>query len=194
MRRLKTLMPEVCLNVHEGVSGQLDEWLASGRVDLAITNRHMDRISKDEDLLAEVPMYLVTSSARSSCPTTVQFSRLDGTPLALPAAPSEFRQSLSEHAIRHGLTLNVVFESESVALLKDIVHSGAAATILPMSGIRSEVVEGSLHATRLVAPDFVRKITLRAAPQHRLSRAARQVMWHINALVPPLVQEASLAR
>ena len=51
--------PGVRLHLTEGSSAQLEEWLAQGRLDLALLLREEDTASADEPVLVKLPLYLV---------------------------------------------------------------------------------------------------------------------------------------
>ncbi len=56
---LRARAPGVRLHFTEGFSGQLDEQLASGRLDIAVISRYGPAARQDEDVMGQVTTYLV---------------------------------------------------------------------------------------------------------------------------------------
>ena len=112
LRQVRARFPGVHLAVLEGSGGQLDEWLASGRVDFAILSRYGASAPAGEEALALVDTCLV---GKPGNPLTrapqVEFSRLDGIPLILPSVPNGLRVALGRIAQQEHIALSVVTAS-----------------------------------------------------------------------------------
>ncbi|WP_454736171.1 LysR family transcriptional regulator [Cupriavidus necator] len=183
--------PGVRLHVAEGFSGQLDEHLASGRLDMAVINRYGHGPRQDEDVLGQVGTYLVcTTTHPLARRPTVLFRELAGLPLVLPPAPNGLRSILDQHGRQQGISLDVVLEVESMATMKEVASGGHAMTILPFLGVEQEVRSGQLAAVEIVEPRLPRSITIGVTRHHPLSRASRLVLSRLHELVPALLQSS----
>ncbi|MGO4763289.1 LysR family transcriptional regulator [Cupriavidus sp. 2KB_3] len=182
---LRATAPGVRLRVAEGFSGQLDEELESGHLDLAVINRYGPGPRQGEDVLAEVATYLICAPGHplAGAPT-VPFRKLDGLPLVLPPAPNGLRSILDQHARQLGVSLDVALEVESLNTMKEVALAGGALTILPILAVDHEVAAGRLSAVEIVEPSLPRTIALGVTRHHPLSRAARLVLARLHELVP----------
>uniref|UniRef100_Q470A9 Regulatory protein, LysR:LysR, substrate-binding protein n=1 Tax=Cupriavidus pinatubonensis (strain JMP 134 / LMG 1197) TaxID=264198 RepID=Q470A9_CUPPJ len=182
---LRDTAPGVRLRVAEGFSGQLDEQLDSGHLDLAVINRYGPSPRQNEDVLATVANYLVSAPGHPlTAGPAVDFRRLDGVPLVLPPAPNGLRLILDQHARQQGVALDVALEVESLNAMKEVALSGHALTILPQLAVDDEVGAGRLAAAEIVKPQLPRAISLGVTQHHPLSRAARVVLSRLHDLVP----------
>ncbi|RLK38806.1 LysR family transcriptional regulator [Cupriavidus plantarum] len=182
---LRAQAPGVRLHVAEGFSGQLDEALESGHIDLALINRYGPGPRQDEDVLARVPTYLICTPAHPFARLTqLPFRKLDGIPLVLPPSPNGFRSILDQHARRLGIALDVALEVESLSTMREVALSGCALTILPRLAVAQDMEAGRLAAVEIVDPRMPRDIAMGVTRHHPLSRAARHVLSRLHDLVP----------
>lgn len=181
--------PGVRLRVSEGFSGQLDDGLERGHLDLAVINRYDPGPRKDADVLATVTTYLICSPKHAlAARATISFCELDGLPLVLPPVPNGLRSNLDLLARQHGISLEVAVEVETLNTMKAVAMSGHALTILPLLAVDEEVEAGRLAAVEITDPHLPRSISLGVTRHHPLSRAARFVVSRLHAIVPQVVQ------
>lgn len=185
---LRVSAPGVALHAAEGFSGNLDEQLANGRLDVAIINRYGPASGRGEEVLGTAETYLIGKAGSPLLAhETIPFKALAGVPLVLPSVPNGLRATLEHLSRRHGLRLDVVMDVDSSASMKDVALSGHAYTLLPMMAVNDERGRGTLGATRVVKPAIRRTIVLALTTQRPLSRAARHVAARIRELAPRLV-------
>ncbi|RZT35470.1 LysR family transcriptional regulator [Cupriavidus agavae] len=186
---LRKTAPGVRLRVIEGFSGQLDEQLDAGHLDLAVINRYGPSPRQNEDVLATVANYLIGKAGHPIAnQPAVDFKCLAGIPLVLPPAPNGLRLILDQHARQQGVTLDVALEVESLNAMKEVALSGHALIILPQLAVDDEVSAGRLVAAEIINPQLPRSISLGLTQHHPLSRAARLVLSRLHELIPPMTQ------
>jgi DNA-binding transcriptional LysR family regulator len=186
---LRASAPGVRLHVAEGFSGNLDEQLASGRLDLAVINRYGAAAARGEEVLGTAETCLVGKAGSALLAHgSVPFRALAGVPLVLPSVPNGLRQMLDQVARRHGVRLDIVMDVDSSSSMKDVALSGHACTLLPLMAVKEELARGTLGAATVVNPGIRRTIVLAVTSQRPLSRAARHVAGRIRALAPRLVK------
>ncbi|WP_422649797.1 LysR family transcriptional regulator [Cupriavidus sp. H18C1] len=191
---LRARAPGVRLHFTEGFSGQLDEQLASGRLDIAVISRYGPAARQDEDVMGQVATYLVCAAGHPLARRRrIALRELAGLPLVLPPAPNGLRSILDQHARQLGIALDIVLEVESLATMKDVAMGGHAMTILPMLGVDEEVRNGRLAVIEIVEPALPRTIAIGLTRHHPLSRAARLVLAELHTLVPALLPGAAQA-
>lgn len=184
MRRLFTevctAFPGVSLRLLEGSTGQLEEWLAEGRIDIAIIYRYEDSLPEHEYTLAKVDSYLVGQPADPiTSQAEVPFSALQDLPFILPTAPNGLRSALDSIARDKGISINAAIETNSLSLMKLLVEKEALYTTLPLHSVWDEVCDGTLQAARIVDPSIGRTISMAFAKSKGTSRAVTAVSAHI---------------
>ena len=157
---LRVQMPAVRLRIFEGSGGQIDQWLASGFIDIGLPYRYGNRMQPGIESLAVVPSYLVSAAGEMlTSHATVKFSQLNGLPLVLPGAPSGIRLLLDQLAKKAGITLSVVMEADSSQIQKAAASRGFYS-VLPLHAIAAEIESGLLQAARIVSPKIDRVIAM----------------------------------
>ena len=187
-RRTRERFPAVRLNVREGFSGHLDEWLASGYIDIGVLHRYGRQLAPGEERLGGGNTYLIGKSDDPLCHAPqLAFDGLDRVPLALPAPPSGLRVLAEQIARRRGVTLRVEIEVNSLGLIKDIVTGGGIYTLLPFQAVFAEVQSGVLRASQIVNPGVDRTVALGTNKLRPPSLAARETARLLSEIVRELV-------
>jgi DNA-binding transcriptional LysR family regulator len=182
-RQVRALYPRIALRVFEGALGQLEEWVATGRVDMAMVGRASVEPAPGEFFLARSDSYLVGPAADPlTSAAEVDFSALHQLPLVLSGSSSGIRGSVEEYARRAGISLSVVMEAESMTVQKAMAGDGSAYTILPHYAVVRECEAGSLSAARIVNPELARSVVLVATSSRPLTLAGREVFRLIRLI------------
>jgi DNA-binding transcriptional LysR family regulator len=190
-RKTRDLFPNVRLHVREGSTGQIDEWLTGGRIDIAVRFRYSESVSPNEYVLGTVGTYLVSApgDARTK-EATVAFSVLDGLKLVLPGFPNPLRVTLDQLAKQHEVSLSVVMEADSLTIQKKMAAIGEAYAVLGTHSVTAEVAAGTLQVSRLVNPSVDRKIELATTTQRPLSLGCREIAGLVRRIYEDLIASA----
>lgn len=176
--------PSVNLKVLEGSSGQVEEWLADARVDIAILYRYSPTLPEHEHALALVNSYLVGPVGDVVTRAgEVPFAALDGLPFILPSAPNGLRTALDAMARQHHLQLGTAIEADSLPLQKSLVAHERLYTVLPLHAVWNEVQAGQLQAARIVDPPFQRTVSMASARSKGPTRAVSVIATLIVDMV-----------
>lgn len=167
--------PRVRLRVLEGYTGQVEEWLANGRVDIGIFNRVRGRVRGAELLMRKELFLLGASKNPAVSRAEISFRELAGVPLALPARPNSLTSYYVTLAAAQHIDLNIVLEAGSNAILKDAIMQADLCTINPKQMVAREIESGAIRASRIVRPAIVQTTWLALGSQRPLSQAARIV-------------------
>jgi LysR family nitrogen assimilation transcriptional regulator len=181
--------PAVSLKVLEGSSGQLEEWLADTRVDIAILYRYGHTLPDTEQSLAVVDSYLIGPPGdQRTAASEVPFPDLHELPFILPSAPNGLRTALDNIARQQHITLVPVLEADSLPLQKSLVANERLYTVLPLHAVWSEVADGRLQAARIVSPPFQRTVAMAMSKSKGPARAVSAVAAQIVANVDEMAQ------
>jgi len=195
--RLQRDYPRIRLRALEGYSGQVEDWLAAGRVDIGIFNSYRSGSVRDAQLLARSSMLLVSARGRRvTRAPTIPFRALDGLPLAGPTQPNSMLAMIAGLAASQHFQLNFVLEAGSTELVRDALLHSDLYTIYPPQVVAQDIARGVLSASRIVKPQIAQKTWLATGTQHPLSDAARIVAHVVREVAAErgpagLVQPAS---
>jgi LysR family transcriptional regulator, nitrogen assimilation regulatory protein len=185
--------PGIQMRVLEGFSGHVAEWLASGRVDLAVLYKLRAGSFPDAEHLLFEDMFLV--SARHAPPlgqgATVSLRTLEGEDLALPGLPHGLRILVDEACARAQVHLNVAMELETLPTIRGLVAAGTIRTILPVTAVQAELDAGELVVQKIVDPVISRELILVHAPQRVNAPATKVVVQLIRDHIEQLLQSGA---
>lgn len=172
--RLARDQPRVRLRAVEGYSGEVEDWLATGRIDIGMFNRYQGRTVRDAELLIRDEMLLVSAPGHpATSGTQVPFKSLDDLPLGIPTQPNSLVAMLSVLATNHHIHLNLALEAGSTAIIRDVIMQSEICTVSPSRVFARELATGELSASRIVNPLLVQTTWLALGTQRPLSEAAR---------------------
>lgn len=175
--RLQEQYPLVQLSVREGQGAQLETWLESGYVDLAILFRHSPTPKNGDVYLEETATYLVSAVGDPiTSKRTVPFSALNELPLVMFCRPNSWRDRFDQLSAEHGVRLNVMVEADSLSLQTHIAADGRAYALLGPYAIADASRHTPLQASRLVEPSVTRYLALAMSPHGEMTLACRTVM------------------
>jgi LysR family transcriptional regulator, nitrogen assimilation regulatory protein len=181
--------PAVSLKILEGSSGQVEEWLADARVDIAILYRYGPTLPELEQSLAVVDSYLIGPAGdKLTTAPEAAFRTLDELPFILPAAPNGLRTALDAVARQQHLRLGAVIEADSLPLQKSLVATERLYTVLPLHAVWSEVQDGRLQAAKIVDPPFQRTVAMASAKSKGPTRAVSVVAAQIIKIVDDMAR------
>ncbi len=193
LSQIRADYPGIQMRVLEGFSGHVAEWLASGRVDLAVLYKLRAGTFPDAEHLLFEDMFLV--SARHAPPlgqgATVSLRMLEGEDLALPGLPHGLRILVDEACARAQVHLSVAMELETLPTIRGLVASGTIRTILPVTAVQAELDAGELVVQKIVDPVISRELILVHAPQRVNAPATKVVVQLIRDHIEQLLQSGA---
>ena len=192
--QLRAEFPAVGLKVLEGSSGQVEEWLADARVDIAILYRYGPTLPEMEQSLAVVDSYLIGPPGdRLTAAAEVGFDTLNELPFILPSAPNGLRTALDAIARQRRISLAPVIEADSLPLQKALVATERLYTVLPIHAVWTEVKDRRLQAARVVDPPFQRTIAMAMSKSKGPPRAVSAVASLIARIVDDMARDGMWA-
>jgi LysR family nitrogen assimilation transcriptional regulator len=148
--RFRQALPNVELTVLEGRSSQLQEWISSGRADLAVMYEAPFSPLVENVLLATENLVLVSPIGGPSSPVTV--TDLPAYPLLLPSQPNTQRMLVEAQLARHGQKPQIACEIDSVPAILELVRDGHGHAVLTRRSVRSSAAADALTMRLLVDP------------------------------------------
>jgi LysR family nitrogen assimilation transcriptional regulator len=180
---LRTLYPGIRLRALEAYSGQVEEWLAAGRVEIAIYNRYRRGRVANAEPLARTDVHLIARRdhpmARRRELAVRSFAEI---PLAMPVRPNSLTRVLTGLAASQHFELDIRFEAGSTPLIRDVMLASDLATISPRHVFAREIAAGELVAIPVVRPKIVQTTWMSLSSHHPPSGAAEIVARLIRQL------------
>jgi len=161
VKAFRQRFPRVSLQLVEGLSGHIHEWLVTGKLDVAILyNAPNNSIIMAEALLKDDLCLLGAVSPPAAEKHSIRFGDLAGLPLIMPSKPHGLRSIIENVANKLGVRLNAV-NAESVARHNAHLHGGLAvvdvSTDSPAgkAGIQRGDILVGLHTWEMLTLDNV---------------------------------------
>lgn len=162
-QRVATQLPRVRLQFVEGFSNALEDQAAKGFLDLAVINRFTRVVRRGEERLGVIDSMAIGPPGWFTSGATLTFRQLAEFPLVLAARPNG-RAPLEQAARRAGVSLQVLVESDSLMIMKELVRCAGLCTVLPWQAVHEELELGRVSAARLVRPTVPRALSLIHSP------------------------------
>lgn len=164
LARAKQRIPGVRIHLIESLSGYLNEWVQTRRVDLAILfdaepspNHRLDA------MLVEELCLVGAAGAFPGVPSSIPFAGLGRYPLVLPGVSHSLRRLLEAMARSHGIRLHIAYEVDSRTVVVRLARAGTAFAILAEGAVREDIASGRLSALKIVRPNVSRSVSLAAS-------------------------------
>ena len=193
-QKLKARWPAIKLNLVEGFSGHVHEWLLAGRLDLAILHDacHSPSIAV-EHLLSE-DLFLVGRDVPQTPgldpnKETIPFEDLRALRLLVTGPDHGLRREINRISADAGLSLQIESDIDSLLAQTELMHRGFGYGILPIGCVYRAIAEGSLKALRIVRPNIVNRLVLTSANNRPMSAAMREVRAAIREEIALVAQQ-----
>jgi LysR family transcriptional regulator, nitrogen assimilation regulatory protein len=188
--------PRVKLRLVDAFSGYVNEWLVSGRLDVAVINgaRRAPQLRMDPllsvDLFYVAHRDTVTASERND--RTIAFDRLLSAPLILPARHHGLRRQLDRAARSLGGNLNIMIEVDALEVIRDLVRRRIGATVQPSGAIGKESTDKQLVVRRVVDPEITLQFMVAYSLQRPMTLAIRELTRVLRIEIRRAISEGRL--
>lgn len=197
-----TELSSVRLHVVGGLSGDILEWVASGRLDLGCVYENPDSAVFESHPILIEELFIVSApdNLPRICSETgsrsVSAEALSGLPLVMPSAPHGARRFLERFARANRINLNVAIEMDSLPQIIEMVSRASAYTVLPHAAVARAVEAGELALIKINNSRLQRTAYLtrkRSGTASAASLAVRRTMLKIiREMIERFKLEASL--
>jgi LysR family nitrogen assimilation transcriptional regulator len=179
--------PGVRVRIAMGYAGDLQAWLETGEIDVAMLYG-VDREPQIQSRpLLKEPLWVVGPPAtKLSRRHPVSLASLRGKPMILPSGPRGIRTLVDEACAQSNVELTVVAETNAMSIQKGLALGGHGLTILPPIAVAAELASKRLSAAPLVNPRVSRTIAVALSGNRSVGR-------HVQRTVDLLIQCAKSA-
>jgi LysR family nitrogen assimilation transcriptional regulator len=180
---LQRHFPGIRLRALEAYSGQVEEWLASGRVEIAIYNRYRRGRVANAQALARAEVHLIVGRnhpmARRREVTARAFAEIA---FVMPVRPNSLTSVLMGLAASQHFELDIRLEAGSTALIREVMLASDLATISPRQVYAADLAAGELVAIPIPRPRIVQTTWMSLSSHHPPTAAAEIVARLIRQL------------
>lgn len=186
LRQMKQHFPDIDLRFREGFSRELEDWLLSGQIGVAVMHNPPQRadISSKEMLIEKLHLIGRAGSLDKKSYTLAEASAL---PLIMPSRANYLRLLADQHAKEIGCTLNVTQRVDGIWHLKALVRDGHGFTLLTFGGVLTEFHHGTLTAAPITDPEIQWRLCTATKTDQRRNLAVLEVEAAIAEIVADLV-------
>jgi len=152
--------PGITVHIVEAMTGYLDEWIASGKLDVALLydQKTFENVTSTE-LMVEELMVIVAPSAEIARVDRVSFASLSDLPLVLPGRTNSLRQVMDRIASRLDIDISATLDCDSLQAIIELVKAGYVS-VLPSFAVDHAIKLGELCALPLVNPTPTWRVSL----------------------------------
>ena len=167
-RAFREQLPEASLSITEGLSTTMQEWLLTGRLDIALLYNAPPSPDIEISPLQDEELLLVEARAPGLAedppPAAVPLSEVARLPLVIPSRPNSIRMQVEAEMAAFGLRPNVALEIDGVPAILDLVADGAGAALLSHNAV-ARSVHPSAYRTRRIDPPLRTRLCLAISSQ-----------------------------
>ncbi|WP_310565650.1 LysR substrate-binding domain-containing protein [Hydrogenophaga sp.] len=167
-RAFREQLPEARLSITESLSTTMQEWLVTGRLDIAVLYNAQPSPDieitplQDEELLLVEPR--APGLAEEPPPPPVALTEVAGLPLVIPSRPNAIRMYVEAEMAAVGVRPMVALEIDGVSAILDLVADGAGAALLSRNAV-ARSIRPSAYRTRTIQPPLRTRLSLATSSQ-----------------------------
>ena len=168
-RAVRLQLPQASVSICEGLSANMQEWLVTGRLDIAVLYNAQPAPAIELTPLLEEDLFLVQlRSANPASPapaTAVSLKDISLLPLVIPSRPNALRMFVETQMASLGLRPTVALEIDGVAAILDLVADGAGVALLSRNAVSSSQRPEAFQLTPVEQPALRARLSLATSAQ-----------------------------
>jgi LysR family nitrogen assimilation transcriptional regulator len=181
--------PRAGLTIVEGLSAHLAEWIATGRVDLALLYNPQPHTALELTPLFEEALCLVSAAPRRrprGAPPPLPLHELPHYPLVVPERTHTIRRLIEAQAALAGIELQIAWEVSSVPTIVELVAGGYGNAVLTEGAVAMSGHAAQLLARPLSEPGVTSTLCLASSASKRSTPLLRRAATLLATLASNL--------
>jgi LysR family nitrogen assimilation transcriptional regulator len=181
--RLKEALPDASITVLNGRSAQLQEWLLSGTLDMALEFDAAASPVLDVQELGAEQLFLYSPPGDRDEGKPVEMSALADLPMIINSRPNTVRMKLDSELAQLGRRLNIAFELDSMDTSFELVQGGFGHTIRSKRAARDSASARGLPTRPIIHPELhisLKLVRLARRPRNRVQETAAQILRELS--------------
>lgn len=168
-RAVRQQLPQASVSICEGLSINMQEWLASGRLDIAVLYNAQPTPEIELTPLLEEDLWLVQPrppGLQQDPPSgPVALKDIAQLPLVIPSRPNALRMLVEGEMANLGLRPLVALEIDGVSAILDLVADGAGAALLSRNAVASSPRPSAYQMRPVADPPLRTRLSLATSAQ-----------------------------
>jgi LysR family nitrogen assimilation transcriptional regulator len=160
-------LPNVSVAISDGLSLSMQEWLLSGRLDIALLYKPLPSPDISSILILEEELFLFSRANRKPVTTPINLTEVAELPLILPKSPHEIRALVDTSMAGLGCKPKVVVEVDSIPAILHLLRPGEQFAILPKYAVSIYENPQAYVSRRIINPRLSSKLVLAVATKRR---------------------------
>lgn len=156
MSVLRQDFPGTQMQIVEGSTGHLVEWLNDGRLDLLVTNNSQAIKRFNPEPVLTHCLHLAASLSSPRLPDKVPFVNLVSYPLVIQSRIHSTRREIDSISTDQGVALTIAVEADSMTAILQLVSAGLAYSLIPHFAVDPLTMQSAV----VVKPGIERTICL----------------------------------
>ena len=186
--RFRDHLPKARLVIVEGLSNHLIEWIATGRVDLALAHNPEAQPAIEIQPLLDEPLCLISPArgrprrAGLRIEPAVAFTDLAHHPLVIPDHTQAIRRLVEAQAALSGLKIAIALEVSGVPAILALVRAGFGYAVLGAGAVRAAVEPQAFVIRPIERPQLLSKLCLAVSAHKPATPLIRHAMRMLDEL------------
>lgn len=163
-RAFRQQLPEASISISEGLSANMQEWLQTGRLDIALLYNAMPAPDIEIAPLRDEELLLVQARppglAEDPPPPPISLAAVAALPLVIPSRPNAIRMQVEAEMANIGCRPMVALEIDGVSAILDLVADGAGAALLSRNAVASSIRPSAYQVRAVTDPPLRTRLCL----------------------------------
>ncbi|QCB46103.1 LysR substrate-binding domain-containing protein [Hydrogenophaga sp. PAMC20947] len=168
-RAVRQQLPQASVSICEGLSTNMQEWLATGRLDIAVLYNAQPAPSIELTPLLEEDLFLVQPAPSELTqyppPGPIALKDISLLPLVIPSRPNALRMFVETEMANLGLRPQIALEIDGVAAILDLVADGAGAALLSRNAVNSSQRPDAFQLRAIHQPPLRARLSIATSSQ-----------------------------
>ena len=191
IREFRKTLPDATLSIREGLSVSMQEWLLTGRLDIALLYNPAMTAELDILPLTEEQLFFVAAkdSAKQLNLVTdeaITLKSIAALPLVIPNRPNALRMLIEQQMAGIGCKPQISLEIDGVSAILDLVLDGAGYAILPKYAVTTTINPDAYQIRPIIAPQLISRLMM-ATSAARTTTMTQKAM--LNLIKQTVLQE-----
>lgn len=163
-RAFRQQMPEAQLSISEGLSTSMQEWLATGRLDIAVLYNAQPTAGLEITPLLDEALALVQARPpglpEDPPPPPIALADVARLPLVIPSRPNAIRMHVEAEMAALGCRPAIALEIDGVSAILDLVAEGFGSAILSRHAVASSPRPSAFTVRPIGPPPLRARVSL----------------------------------
>ena len=162
-REFRKRLPSAALSISEGLTISMQEWLLTGRLDIALLYNPPPTPELNTVPLMEEELFLIGLRVPKASTGSISLKDVAELPLVIPSRPNAIRMAVETQMAGIGCKPNISLEIDGISAILDLVADGAGHAILPKYALATSSQPEVYLARSIVKPKLGSKLALATA-------------------------------